>query len=218
MTHDIKVSNANSWHKFAQIIVFAKVPLNANHFSWLSLGLGAFSGISMGVGYIALGICACTLSIALRSLATALGRVRGEIIWSALVIGSILERSTELLVLMGLIVYSRDIFLLQLALILLSLGSIMIIYSNILGEARGLDCRLLPPPVRRLEKFFILLVTPLFLLLRISFRNDFYLLNDSSVFFLSLLVLATGIAVNLFATLQLKRLIRAIYCREKPAV
>lgn len=132
-----------------------RIHVTPNQISWGSLVLGGISGVALAYGYFGLAALLATASSFLDSLDGMVARTTGVASDSGEVLDAAIDRYVEFFFLAGLVVYYREIPILQVLALLALMGSFMVSYSTAKAEALQVP----PPPgiMRRPERAFYLI-------------------------------------------------------------
>lgn len=143
-----------SLQPLARLLVFFHV--TPNMLSWSSLIFGAWAGGCLAVGHFGFGAAFATISAFLDSLDGMVARLRGVASDAGEVLDAAIDRYVEFLFLGGLVIYYRDIPVLQALSLLALLGSFMVSYSTAKAEALHVE----PPKgsMRRPERALYLIL------------------------------------------------------------
>jgi phosphatidylglycerophosphate synthase len=128
--------------------------ITPNMISWSSLVFGLFAGISLAFGHFGFGGAFALVSGFLDSLDGMVARLTGTSSDAGEVLDATIDRYAEAFFISGLIVYYRDLPVLQILALLALMGSFMVSYSSAKAEALQVD----PPKgsMRRPERAFYL--------------------------------------------------------------
>lgn len=134
----------------------ARAHISPNQLSWASLVLGGISGVALAYGYFGFAALSATVSAFLDSLDGMVARMTGVASDSGEVLDAAIDRYVEFFFLAGLVIYYREIPILQVLALLALMGSFMVSYSTAKAEA----LRVPPPPgiMRRPERAFYLIL------------------------------------------------------------
>jgi CDP-diacylglycerol---glycerol-3-phosphate 3-phosphatidyltransferase len=151
-------SIVNGWYWAMQPLAraFVALGISANAVSWMSLVLGAASGVAMAYGRFGLGAVLGVFGCLFDAVDGLVARLSGKASDSGEVLDAAIDRYTELFFLGGLIVHYRDNVLVLVVALFALLGSFMISYSTAKAEAMQVT----PPRgmMRRHERSAYLLV------------------------------------------------------------
>lgn len=138
----------------AKLLMFCHI--TPNMISWASLGFGVFAGSCLAFGHFGFGAFFATLSAVSDSLDGMVARLTGVSSDAGEVLDAAVDRYVEFLFLASLVVYYREIPILQILSLLALLGSFMVSYSTAKAEALQID----PPKgaMRRPERAFYLIL------------------------------------------------------------
>jgi CDP-diacylglycerol---glycerol-3-phosphate 3-phosphatidyltransferase len=139
---------------FAKLLVFSHV--TPNMISWASLVFGILAGTCLAFGHFGFGAFFATFSALSDSLDGMVARMTGVSSDAGEVLDAAVDRYVEFLFLAGLVIYYREIPLLQMLALLALLGSFMVSYSTAKAEALHID----PPKgaMRRPERALYLIL------------------------------------------------------------
>jgi CDP-diacylglycerol--glycerol-3-phosphate 3-phosphatidyltransferase len=121
----------------ARLLVF--LGITPNQVSWASLGFGFLAGACLAVGRFGFGAVFATISGLLDSLDGMVARISGVASDAGEVLDAAVDRYVEFFFLSGLIIYYREIPVLQVLALLALLGSFMVSYSTSKAEALKVD-------------------------------------------------------------------------------
>lgn len=143
-----------SLQPIARALVLAHV--TPNMLSWASLVLGGCSGVALAYGYFGFAALAATVSAFLDSLDGMVARMTGIASDAGEVLDAAIDRYVEFFFLGGLVIYYREMPMLQLVALFAMTGSFMVSYSTAKAEALHVP----PPPgiMRRPERAFYLIL------------------------------------------------------------
>ena len=143
-----------SLQPLAKAMVHAHV--SPNQLSWASLVLGGIAGVALAYGYFGFAALSATASAFLDSLDGMVARMTSIASDAGEVLDATIDRYVEFFFLAGLVVYYREIPLLQVISLLALMGSFMVSYSTAKAEALQVP----PPPgiMRRPERAFYLIL------------------------------------------------------------
>lgn len=143
-----------SFQPVARALVLAHI--TPNMLSWASLVLGGCSGVALAYGYFGFAALAATVSAILDSLDGMVARMTGIASDAGEVLDAAIDRYVEFFFLGGLVIYYREIPMLQIVALLALAGSFMVSYSTAKAEALHVP----PPPgiMRRPERAFYLIL------------------------------------------------------------
>lgn len=111
----------------------------ANQVSWVSLGFGFLAGVFLATGYFGFGAICATICGFLDSLDGMVARMSELASDAGEVLDAAVDRYVEFFFLAGLVVYYREVPLLQALALLTLLGSFMVSYSSAKAEALQVD-------------------------------------------------------------------------------
>lgn len=115
------------------------VGVTPNMISWASLVFGLFAGISLAFGHFGFGGAFALCSGFLDSLDGMVARLTGASSDAGEVLDATVDRYAEAFFISGLIIYYRDIPVLQVLSLLALMGSFMVSYSSAKAEALHVD-------------------------------------------------------------------------------
>jgi phosphatidylglycerophosphate synthase len=132
----------------ARLLVFLHI--TPNYVSWASLGFGLLAGACLAMGHFGFGAIFATVSGLLDSVDGMVARLSGLASDAGEVLDAVIDRYAEFFFLAGLVIYYREIPILQVLALLALLGSFMVTYSTTKAEALNVD----PPKgsMRRAER------------------------------------------------------------------
>lgn len=138
----------------ARLLVYLHI--TPNQLSWASLVFGGIAGTALAYGYFGFAALFATYSSFLDSLDGMVARLMGQASDAGEVLDAAVDRYVEFFFVSGLVIYYRDVPVLQVMALLTLLGSFMVSYSTSKAEALHLD----PPPgiMRRPERSFYLIL------------------------------------------------------------
>jgi len=113
--------------------------ITPNKVSWASLGFGFLAGAYLAMGHFGFGAIFATVSGLLDSLDGMVARISGVASDAGEVLDAAVDRYVEFFFLSGLIVYYREIPVLQVLALVALLGSFMVSYSTTKAEALKVD-------------------------------------------------------------------------------
>jgi len=195
----------------ARLLVF--LGIGPNQVSWASLGLGVLSGACLSVGHFGFGAICAAFSGLLDSVDGMVARISGVASDAGEVLDAAADRYGEFFFLAGLIIYYREIPVLQMLALLALLGSFMVSYSTAKAEALNVD----PPKgsMRRPERAVYLTLGATLSALTIPWlesQHDF----SSAVGYPMVLALGfVGVVANVSAIERFRAIAKAIRVREK---
>jgi phosphatidylglycerophosphate synthase len=130
--------------------------LSPNQLSWASLGFGVLTGACLAYGHFGFGAFFATVSGLLDSLDGMVARMTGRSSDAGEVLDATIDRYVEFFFLGGLIIYYREIPILQVITLLALVGSFMVSYSTAKAESLQVS----PPKsvMRRPERAFYLTI------------------------------------------------------------
>ena len=117
----------------ARLLVWLRI--SPNQVSWASLAVGFLAGTFLAAGHFGFGALFATISGFLDSLDGMVARASGVASDAGEVLDAAVDRYVEFFFLSGLIVYYRDLPVLQVLSLLALLGSFMVSYSTAKAEA-----------------------------------------------------------------------------------
>ncbi len=132
------------------------VRVTPNQISWTSLVLGGIAGVALAYGYFGFAALSATVSAFLDTLDGMVARQMGLASDAGEVLDAAIDRYVEFFFLSGLVVYYREIPILQIIALLALAGCFMVSYSTAKAEALHVP----PPPgiMRRPERAFYLIM------------------------------------------------------------
>lgn len=139
---------------FARMFIFFNI--SANMITLISLFLGMIAGGCLALGYFGSGAVFAALSALLDAMDGLVARLEGSASKSGAVFDSAVDRYTEFFFLAGLVIYYREIPLLQLIALFAFLGAFMVAYSTAKSEA--MHVQLPKSTMRRPERAFYLIL------------------------------------------------------------
>ena len=119
--------------------LLAGMRITPNQVSCASFGLGFVAGICLATGHFGFAAISATLSGFLDSLDGMVARISGVASDAGEVLDAAVDRYVEFFFLSGLVIYYREIPVLQLITLLALLGSFMVSYSTTKAEALGVE-------------------------------------------------------------------------------
>jgi CDP-diacylglycerol---glycerol-3-phosphate 3-phosphatidyltransferase len=125
------------FNPFARFLVF--LGITPNQVSWASLSFGFLAGACLAVGHFGFGAIFSTISGLLDSVDGMVARISGLASDAGEVLDAAVDRYVEFFFLSGLIIYYREIPVLQILALLALLGSFMVSYSTTKAEALNVD-------------------------------------------------------------------------------
>jgi len=187
----------------------------ANQVSWLSLGFGFLAGVFLATGHFGFGAICATICGFLDSVDGMVARMSGLASDAGEVLDAAVDRYVEFFFLAGLIVYYREVPLLQALALLTLLGSFMVSYSSTKAEALQVDVP--KGSMRRPERAVYLILGASLSALSIPWferpREFLSALGYPMIVALGLVTLVT----NISAIGRFRRIATAIRRREKDA-
>jgi CDP-diacylglycerol--glycerol-3-phosphate 3-phosphatidyltransferase len=129
---------------------FVFVGVTPNQLSWASLGFGFVSGACLAQGRFGFGAVFATIAGLLDSLDGMVARISGAASDAGEVLDAAIDRYVEFFFLSGLIIYYREILVLQVLALLALAGSFMFSYST--SQAAALKVDLPRASMRRPER------------------------------------------------------------------
>jgi CDP-diacylglycerol--glycerol-3-phosphate 3-phosphatidyltransferase len=120
----------------AKLLVWIRV--TPNEVSWTSLGFGFLAAACLAVGHFGFGAIFATISGLLDSVDGMVARMSGVASDAGEILDAVVDRYVEFFFLSALVIYYREILILQAAALLALLGSFMVTYSTSKAEALGL--------------------------------------------------------------------------------
>lgn len=134
----------------------ARAGVTPNQLSWASLVLGGISGVSLAYGYFGFAALTATMSAFLDSLDGMVARLTGIASDAGEVLDAAIDRYVEFFFLSGLVLYYREVPILQVLALAALAGCFMVSYSTAKAEALHVP----PPPgiMRRPERAFYLIL------------------------------------------------------------
>ena len=124
-------------HPAARLLAF--LGITPNTVSWASLGFGFLAGVCLAAGHFGFGAICATISGLLDSVDGMVARISGVASDAGEVLDAAVDRYVEFFFLSGLIIYYREIPVLQVLALLALLGSFMVSYSTTKAEALNVD-------------------------------------------------------------------------------
>jgi len=187
----------------------------ANQVSWLSLGFGFLAGVFLATGHFGFGAICATICGFLDSVDGMVARMSGLASDAGEVLDAAVDRYVEFFFLTGLIIYYREVPLLQALALLTLLGSFMVSYSSTKAEALQVDVP--KGSMRRPERAVYLILGASLSALSIPWferpREFLSALGYPMIVALGLVALVT----NISAIGRFRRIATAIRRREKDA-
>jgi phosphatidylglycerophosphate synthase len=119
--------------------LFAWVQITPNTLSWASLALGFVAGACLSAGHFGFAAIFATISGLLDSLDGMVARISGVASDAGEILDAAVDRYVEFFFLSGLIIYYREIPVLQGLTLLALLGCFMVSYSTAKAEALQVD-------------------------------------------------------------------------------
>ena len=124
-------------HPVASLLVY--LGIGPNKVTWASLGLGFLSGACLSVGHFGFGAIFAAISGLLDSVDGMVARMSGVASDAGEILDAAVDRYVEFFFLSGLIIYYREIPVLQILALLALLGSFMVSYSTTKAEALNVN-------------------------------------------------------------------------------
>jgi CDP-diacylglycerol---glycerol-3-phosphate 3-phosphatidyltransferase len=125
------------FNPFARFMVF--LGITPNQVSWASLSVGFLAGACLAVGHFGFAAICAMISGVLDSVDGMVARISGLASDAGEVLDAAIDRYVEFFFLSGLIIYYREIPVLQVLGLLALLGSFMVSYSTTKAEALKID-------------------------------------------------------------------------------
>lgn len=138
----------------ARLLAFLRI--SPNMLSWSSLVLGGVAGVSLAYGHFGSAAVFATYSAFLDTLDGMVARLTSRASDAGEVLDACIDRYVEFFFLAGLVIYYREVPILQLIALAALMGSFMVSYSTAKAEA----LHIAPPPgiMRRPERAFYLIL------------------------------------------------------------
>jgi phosphatidylglycerophosphate synthase len=124
-------------HPVARFLVL--LGITPNQVSWASLGFGFLAGVCLALGHFGFAAIFATISGVLDFVDGMVARISGLASDAGEVLDAAIDRYVEFFFLSGLIIYYREIPVLQVLSLLALLGSFMVSYSTTKAEALNVD-------------------------------------------------------------------------------
>lgn len=180
--------------------------ITSTHASAASLLAGIATAVLAGAGLVYTSLFIAMGSILLGHLARRIAAMNAIPCLLQKTLGVLFDRHVELFLLSGLVIYTREVLALQVALFIPMLGSLMIMYVGVLSEARNCSFGVPGKSFRTLERVFCIaltVVTPL-------------AADSTNIFSMPLIVAisAIGALLNLFAITQISMLMKQVRLRN----
>lgn len=139
---------------FAKLFIFLHI--TPNMITILSLILGLVAGACLAVGHFGSGAVFAALSALLDAMDGLVARLEGTTSKAGAVFDSAVDRYTEFFFLAGLVIYYREIPILQVIALMSFMGAFMVAYSTAKSEAMHVE--LPKSTMRRPERAFYLIL------------------------------------------------------------
>ena len=120
----------------AKLLVWIRI--TPNEVSWASLGFGFLAAVCLAIGHFGFGAIFATISGLLDSVDGMVARISGVASDAGEILDAVVDRYVEFFFLSALVIYYREIWILQAVALLALLGSFMVTYSTSKAEALGL--------------------------------------------------------------------------------
>ncbi len=124
-------------HPVVRLLVFLQI--TPNQVSWASLSFGFLAGACLAAGHFGFGAICATVSGLLDSVDGMVARMSGLASDAGEILDAAIDRYVEFFFLAGLIIYYREMPLLQALALLALLGSFMVSYSTTKAEALAVE-------------------------------------------------------------------------------
>lgn len=193
----------------------AALGATANQISWVSLGFGFLAGVFLATGHFGFGAICATICGFLDSLDGMVARIAGLASDAGEVLDAAVDRYVEFFFLAGLVVYYREVPLLQALALVTLLGSFMVSYSSAKAEALQVDVP--KGSMRRPERAVYLILGASLSALSIAWFED---LSEFPHPLGYPMIVALGLvawAANISAIGRFRYIARAIRGRERDA-
>jgi phosphatidylglycerophosphate synthase len=186
--------------------------ITPNQISWTSLVLGGIAGMSLAYGYFGFAALTATASAFFDSLDGMVARQTGLASDSGEVLDAAIDRYVEFFYLSGLVIYYREVPLLQMVALFALMGSFMVSYSTAKAEALHVP----PPPgiMRRPERAFYLILGAALSPIPIPFLEAAFPSHIALAFPMVLAMGFVALLSNISAIERLYTIGRAVRLRE----
>ena len=190
---------------------FVFLRITPNSVSWASLGFGFVAGVCLALGHFGFGAICATISGLLDSVDGMVARISGVASDAGEVLDAAVDRYVEFFFLSGLVLYYREMPLLQLLTLLALLGSFMVSYSTTKAEALNLE----PPKgsMRRPERAVYLISGAALSTVTIPLLEVNRGFSVGYPMVMALLLVA--IVANVSSIARFWSIAKAVRCREK---
>lgn len=187
----------------------------ANQVSWVSLGFGFLAGVFLATGHFGFGAICATVCGFLDSVDGMVARMAGLASDAGEVLDAAVDRYVEFFFLAGLVVYYREIPLLQVLALLALLGSFMISYSS--AKAEALQVNVPKGSMRRPERAVYLILGASLSALSIAWFEDQREFPKALGYPMIVALGLVALVANISAIGRFRYIARAIRRREKDA-
>jgi phosphatidylglycerophosphate synthase len=127
------------WMLYPAARLVVLLGITPNKISFVSLGFGLLAGSCLASGHFGYAAICATISGLLDSLDGMVARLSGAASDAGEVLDAAVDRYAEFFFLAGLIIYYREVLVLQVLALLALLGSFMVSYSTAKAEALAVD-------------------------------------------------------------------------------
>ncbi len=199
------------FNPFVRFLVF--LGITPNQVSWASLSFGFLAGACLAVGHFGFAAIFATISGVLDSIDGMVARISGLASDAGEVLDAAIDRYVEFFFLSGLIIYYREIPVLQVLALLALLGSFMVSYSTTKAEALNVD----PPKgsMRRPERAVYLTLGASLSAITIPLFEIGYDFSTPIGYPMVLALGLVAVAANGSSIVRFQFIARAIRAREK---
>lgn len=195
----------------ARLLVFLEI--TPNKISWASLGLGFLAGACLAGGHFGFAAICATVSGLLDSVDGMVARISGAASDAGEVLDAAVDRYVEFFFLSGLIIYYREVPLLQVLALMALLGSFMVSYSTAKAEALAVT----PPNgiMRRPERAVYLTLGATLSAFTISWLETRHGLSIAIGYPMVMALVLVAVVANVSSIKRLWSIAKAIRLREK---
>lgn len=199
-----------SLQPLARFLVYVKV--TPNMLSWSSLVLGGVAGVCLAYGHFGYAAVFATYSAFFDTLDGMVARLTECASDAGEVLDACIDRYVEFFFLAGLVMYYRELPMMQILSLLALIGSFMISYSTAKAEALGVP----PPPgiMRRPERAFYLILGAAFSTIPIPWLEGLGPLSPPVAYPMAFAVVFVGLLSNIAAIERFYTIALAIRERE----
>ena len=203
-----------SMQPFARFLAFLHV--SPNMISWTSLVLGGVAGVCLAYGHFGYPAVFGTYSAFMDTLDGLVARLTGQASDAGEVLDACVARYVEFFFLGGLVIYYREVPVLQVIALGALMGSFMVSYSTAKAEALNVA----PPPgiMRRPERAFYLILGAALSPIPMPWLNELIPLPIEAGFPMVIAMFLVGLLTNISAIERFYTVALAIRVREAEAL